>query len=104
MGRINNLGVILVGIWLVAQALVILVPSLNIAGVNTLLAVLALAAGALLLIGTRKWRSNLGLILLGIWLILSGLLTFITIPIEGVPTLMALLALAAGVLLLLRRP
>ena len=45
--------------------------------------------------------SNLGMLLLGIWLILYGLagMTGIALP----PPLMALLALVTGVLILLRR-
>ncbi len=102
MGRINNLGIILVGIWLVAQGLVNLI-GITFQGRDVILALLALAAGVLLLIGTRKWRSNLGIILLAIWLILTGLLPLIGFTFNGLDILMALLAIAAGVLLLLRR-
>lgn len=102
MTRITNPGLILLGIWLVAQGLVSVIE-INFQGRDVILALLALAAGVLLLIGTRKWRSNLGTILLAIWLILTGLLPLISFTFTGLGVLMALLAIAAGVLLLLRR-
>jgi hypothetical protein len=47
---------------------------------------------------------NLGLILLGLWLILTGLLPLLNIKISStVTTGLAILAIAAGVLILLRR-
>ncbi len=46
-------------------------------------------------------RSNLGLLLLAIWLILTGLTAFLSFGSLGV--LLPLLALAAGVLILLGR-
>ena len=44
---------------------------------------------------------NLGLLLLGIWLIVTGLLQVVTVAIPAIGTLLALLAVAAGVLILL---
>jgi len=102
MTRVTNPGIILLGIWLIAQALVGLI-GINFQGRDIILALLALAAGVLLLIGSRRWRANLGQILLSIWLILTGLFALISFTFQGLPILMALLALAAGVLLLLRR-
>jgi|FLYN01.1.fsa_nt_gi hypothetical protein len=102
MARFNNPGMILLGIWLVAQGLVNLI-GFTFQGLGVILALLALAAGVLLLIGARRWRSNLGLVLLSIWLILTGLFALIGFTFQGSGVLMALLALAAGVLLLLRR-
>jgi hypothetical protein len=46
----------------------------------------------------RTTRS-VGMLLLGIWLIVSGISGFVTLPVPGV--LMAALALIAGVLILL---
>lgn len=47
---------------------------------------------------------NLGVILLSLWLILTGLLPLLNIRVSStVTTGLALLAIAAGVLLLLRR-
>lgn len=47
---------------------------------------------------------NFGLILLGIWLILTGLLPLLNIRLSStVTTALAVLGIAAGVLILLRR-
>ncbi len=48
----------------------------------------------------RKTR-NIGIILTGIWLLLTGLLNILNIYITNFSLLMGLLAVAAGVLLLL---
>jgi hypothetical protein len=45
--------------------------------------------------------KNLGMILLAVWLILTGLLPLLRISFAGSGTVLDLLALAAGVLLLL---
>jgi hypothetical protein len=46
---------------------------------------------------------NLGLALLGVWLLLSGLLHFVPLLIPGLGHLLALLALLAGILILAGR-
>ena len=47
---------------------------------------------------------NLGMILLGLWLILTGLLPLLNIKLSStVTTGLAILAIAAGVLILIRR-
>lgn len=48
-------------------------------------------------------NKNLGMLLLGIWLILTGLLKVTDIPIPSLSTIMAVLAIAAGGLMLLGR-
>ena len=50
-----------------------------------------------------KITKNLGMILLAIWLILTGLFPFLSINIPERATLMAILAIAAGVLILIGR-
>jgi len=50
-----------------------------------------------------KLPKRLGLILLGIWLIVTGLLQVIKIPIPSLNIIMAILAIAAGVLIMLGR-
>ena len=47
-----------------------------------------------------KVTKNLGMLLLSIWLILVGLRELLNFSFSGYPTLMAILALAAGVLIL----
>jgi len=51
----------------------------------------------------RGITSNLGMLLLAIWLILTGLLQLVNLGIPAIGTLMALLALAAGILILLNK-
>ena len=46
---------------------------------------------------------NLGMLLLGIWLILTGLLQVASISIAGIGILMALLAIVAGALIIVGR-
>lgn len=48
-------------------------------------------------------RKNLGLALLAIWLILTGLLGVVRIAIPDIGVILSLLALAAGILILLGR-
>jgi hypothetical protein len=50
-----------------------------------------------------KSTKNLGMILLGIWLVLTGLLAVISLPIPFLNIIMAFLAIGAGVLILLGR-
>ena len=47
--------------------------------------------------------QNLGMLLLGIWLIVNGLIALLGLSFQGLPLLMGILALAAGILILLRR-
>ena len=48
--------------------------------------------------------KNLGMVLLGIWLILTGLLPLLSVRVSStVTTVLAVLAVAAGLLILLRR-
>jgi hypothetical protein len=48
-------------------------------------------------------KKDVGLLLLGIWLILQGLISLIDFQFSGLSTVMALLALAAGGLIILKR-
>lgn len=52
-----------------------------------------------------KWlgTKNLGLLLLGIWLILTGLFPLLHISFANMGTIFEVLAVAAGVLILLGR-
>lgn len=50
-----------------------------------------------------KVTQNLGMLLLGIWLILSGLIPLLSLSFSGLGTLMAILAIAAGALILVGR-
>jgi hypothetical protein len=47
--------------------------------------------------------KNLGLLLLAVWLIITGLAALLNFSFSGMSTVMAILALAAGVLILVGR-
>jgi len=49
-----------------------------------------------------KLDKNLGMLLLAVWLLLTGL-TALGVSFSGVGTLQGLLAIAAGILLIIRR-
>ncbi|MGC9357529.1 MAG: hypothetical protein ACP5GX_06680 [Anaerolineae bacterium] len=100
----RRLGIILLAIWLILQALLPLI-GFSFSGLDTVLAILAIAAGVILLIGGNmsKITDNLGILLLSIWLILQGLISLLALSFPAMGTIMAILAIAAGVLLLLER-
>jgi len=50
-----------------------------------------------------KLSKNLGLLVLSIWLILYGLIAVFNLAFQGQGIIMGILALAAGVLLILQR-
>jgi hypothetical protein len=50
-----------------------------------------------------KPTRNLGMLLLGIWLIVTGVIVLLGLSFQGLPLLMGILALAAGVFILLGR-
>jgi hypothetical protein len=99
----KNVGLTLLAIWLIIRGLVAVI-SLSFTGLEILLAILAIAAGLLLLFALRNEGfsepRNLGLLLLGVWLAVTGLLTFVGLDAAWVDVVMAVLAIAAGALLL----
>jgi hypothetical protein len=50
-----------------------------------------------------KITKNLGMLLLAIWLIMTGLIALLSLSFQGLPLIMGILAIAAGVLILLGR-
>ncbi len=50
-----------------------------------------------------KFTQSLGMLLLAIWLIVTGLIALLHLSFSGLPIIMAILAIAAGVLILLDR-
>ncbi len=50
-----------------------------------------------------KFTRNVGLLLLAAWLILTGLVPLLNLSFSGLHTLMAILAIAAGVLIVIGR-
>ena len=54
-------------------------------------------------VSSVRVTKNLGMLLLAIWLIISGLIPLLNLSFEGLGTLLAVLAVAAGVLILIGR-
>jgi len=50
-----------------------------------------------------KLASSTGMMLLGIWLVLTGLTPLIHLDFQALPTLMNVLALAAGAMILMNK-
>lgn len=50
-----------------------------------------------------KITKNLGFLLLGIWLILTGLLQVMDIPIPEIGMILSILAIAAGTMIVLNK-
>jgi len=53
----------------------------------------------------KKFRlpKNLGMILLGLWLIMTGLIPLLHFNFQGLPVVMAIFAVVAGVMILFGR-
>ena len=98
----RNLGTILLAIWLILTGLLPLV-TIQIPGAEIVLAILAIAAGVLILFRPGQISRTLGVILLCAWLILSGLVAITALVIPGGAVVLGLLAIAAGILILLGR-
>lgn len=47
--------------------------------------------------------KNIGMLLLALWLIVTGLVPLLNLSFNGLPTVMAILAIAAGVLIAIKR-
>jgi hypothetical protein len=54
-------------------------------------------------VNNMNLTKNLGMLLLGIWLTVTGLLQVVSIQIPAIGTILALLAIVAGVLILMGR-
>jgi hypothetical protein len=52
---------------------------------------------------SMKMTKNLGMLLLGVWLIITGLIPLLNLSFSGLGTLMAIVATAAGALILAGR-
>lgn len=109
----RRFGVILLSIWLILTGLLPFLD-VNLPNIGLVLAILAIAAGVFLLVegwgagapaGRRRWRYRVspGVLLLAVYLILVGILPFLNISLPGINLILAILAIAAGVLLLVWR-
>lgn len=99
MGKWGN---ILLSIWLILTGL-LSISNFNFYGVSSILPLLSLVSGILIFIEGSKSRfaHNLGGLSLSIWLIAAGLFSITRLHVSS--TLLAIVAIASGVLLLLKR-
>jgi hypothetical protein len=98
----KKITVIVLGSFLILSGLAGLVGGLG--GLGVVIAILALAAGVLLLVFTPGISINIGWILAASYMILRGLVGIISLSFTGMNLIMNLLALTAGILLLIRMP
>ena len=105
MQTIRNSGMILLGVWLILTGLLPLlkvpIPAKEV--IDIVLSLLAMAAGVLILLWPVQLTRSLGVILFCIWLILTGLLPLLTVAIPASDIVLSLLAIAAGILILVGR-
>jgi len=95
---------ILLSIWLILTGLVKL-GGISFSGSVVMLAALAVVAGILLLLADRAesgWPM-IGNTLLGIWLLANGLMPLLHLRFSGSGIVLAVLSIAAGVVLLIKR-
>ena len=100
----KKLANILLGAWLILSGLIAL-TDFNFSGSSLVLAIVAVIAGALLILADRgeKFSARAADLVLGIWLILAGLVPLIGIHFRGSHAVLEALALVAGVLVIIRR-
>jgi len=53
--------------------------------------------------GVKTTMRHIGLVLAGLWLVLTGLIELVGLRFQGLPEVMAMLAIVAGVLVIIRR-
>lgn len=96
----NKLTLIVLGAFLILSGLVGLVGGLG--GLGLVIAILAIAAGILILIYTPGTSNRIGWILAAVYLIVWGLISILNFSFPSMGIVMAILALAAGILLVVQ--
>lgn len=98
-GLTKRIALIVLSVWLILSGLFSLTGA-GFAEAGLVLNLLAIVAGALLLLQADSWSARIGMILLGVWLVVRGLLGVVDVGLQGIGLVMDLLAIAAGVLIL----
>lgn len=99
-GLSKRIALILLAVWLVATGLFSLID-LTFTGSGLVLNILAIVAGVLILLQGDSWSAKIGMIFLGVWLVLTGLVAVAGVSFQGSSLVLNLLAIGAGVLILL---
>lgn len=100
LGLTKRIALIVLSIWLIATGLIAL-TGISFPGAGLILNLLAIAAGVLILLQGDSWSARIGMILLGVWLVAKGLLALVNVGVQGISVILNVLAIAAGVLILL---
>jgi hypothetical protein len=100
----KKLASILLGAWLILRGLITLAV-FSFQGSPTVLAVVAVVAGALLIVADwgEKFSTHIADFALGIWLILAGIVPLFSIHFRGSHAVLEVVGLLAGVLIIVRR-
>lgn len=101
-GISKRIALIVLSIWLIASGL-LAVADIGFPGQDLVLNLLAIASGALILLQSDSWQARIGMMLLGAWLVTTGLIALVSISVQGIGPVMNLLAIAAGVLILVEK-
>ena len=102
MAKSKKTGMLLLGILLIVLGALTLV-STRIEGLGLVLQIFTIVTGIVIIaaLGRVSGLEEIGMLLLGIWLILSGLIELLPISFSALGLIMMILAVAAGVLLLI---
>ena len=102
MAKSKKTGMLLLGILLIALGVLSLVAT-RITGLGLVLQIFSIVTGVVIIIalGRVKGFGEIGMLLLGIWLVLGGLLPLLGISFGTLGLIMTILAVAAGVLILI---
>ena len=101
-GLTKRIALIVLSVWLILTGLFSLTGA-GFTGAGLILSFLAIGAGVLILLQGDSWPARIGMILLGVWVVARGLLGVVDVSVQGIGTIMDLLAIAAGVLILVER-
>lgn len=100
----KNLGSFLLGLWLIVTGLLVFRGN-TLYGLEKIVPFIAIAAGIFLFIEKRKSRlsKDLGILLLIIWLIVSGTLDALSYSHSLIEMGLTLLGIIAGILIILKK-
>ncbi len=100
----KKLATILLGAWLILRGLIAL-AAVNFQGSATILDIVAVVAGALLILAdwSEKFSTHIADFLLGAWLILAGAVSLFNVHFRGSHAVLDVIGLIAGVLVILRK-
>jgi FtsH-binding integral membrane protein len=99
----GRIGTFLLAVWLILYGVLPLLD-LDEPSVNLVMAIIAIVAGIFILLDIRQRPSrNLGRLVLAIFLILMGIIQLLSITFPAQDTVMGIVAIVAGLLLLLGR-